>query len=46
VLAAQLALGKEPLEAAREAQRIAAEAVRDGLRGIGAGIGPVNVLGI
>jgi hydroxymethylpyrimidine/phosphomethylpyrimidine kinase len=46
VLAAQLALGKEPLEAARVAQRIAAEAVRDGLRGIGAGPGPVNVLGI
>jgi hydroxymethylpyrimidine/phosphomethylpyrimidine kinase len=46
VLAAQLALGNEPLEAAREAQRIAAEAVRDGLRGIGAGAGPVNVLGI
>jgi hydroxymethylpyrimidine/phosphomethylpyrimidine kinase len=45
-LAAQLALGKEPLEAARAAQRIAAEAVRDGLRGIGAGAGPVNVLGI
>jgi hydroxymethylpyrimidine/phosphomethylpyrimidine kinase len=45
-LAAQLALGKEPLEAARVAQRIAAEAVRDGLRGIGAGSGPVNVLGI
>jgi hydroxymethylpyrimidine/phosphomethylpyrimidine kinase len=46
VLAAQLALGNEPLEAARKAQRIAAEAVRDGLRGIGAGSGPVNVLGI
>jgi hydroxymethylpyrimidine/phosphomethylpyrimidine kinase len=45
-LAAQLALGKDPLEAARVAQRIAAEAVRDGLRGIGAGSGPVNVLGI
>jgi hydroxymethylpyrimidine/phosphomethylpyrimidine kinase len=45
-LAAQLALGKAPLEAARAAQRIAAEAVRDGLRGIGAGAGPVNVLGI
>jgi hydroxymethylpyrimidine/phosphomethylpyrimidine kinase len=45
-LAAQLALGTDPLEAARVAQRIAAEAVRDGLRGIGAGSGPVNVLGI
>jgi hydroxymethylpyrimidine/phosphomethylpyrimidine kinase len=45
-LAAQLALGRDPLEAARVAQRIAAEAVRDGLRGVGAGSGPVNVLGI
>jgi hydroxymethylpyrimidine/phosphomethylpyrimidine kinase len=45
-LAAQLALGLEPLEAAREAKRIASEAVRDGLREIGAGSGPVNVLGI
>jgi hydroxymethylpyrimidine/phosphomethylpyrimidine kinase len=44
VLAAQLALGREPLEAAREAKRIAAEAVRDGLRGLGGGAGPVNVL--
>jgi hydroxymethylpyrimidine/phosphomethylpyrimidine kinase len=46
VLAAQLALGVEPLEAAREAKRIASEAVRDGLPEIGAGTGPVNVLGI
>jgi hydroxymethylpyrimidine/phosphomethylpyrimidine kinase len=45
-LAAQLALGLEPLEAAREAKRIASEAVRDGLREIGAGSGPVNVLRI
>jgi hydroxymethylpyrimidine/phosphomethylpyrimidine kinase len=45
-LAAQLALGLEPLEAAREAKRIASEAVRDGLRDLGAGSGPVNVLGI
>jgi hydroxymethylpyrimidine/phosphomethylpyrimidine kinase len=44
VLAAHLALGREPLEAAREAKRIAAEAVRDGLRGLGGGAGPVNVL--
>jgi hydroxymethylpyrimidine/phosphomethylpyrimidine kinase len=43
-LAANLALGREPLEAAREAKRIAAEAVRDGLRGLGAGAGPVDVL--
>jgi hydroxymethylpyrimidine/phosphomethylpyrimidine kinase len=43
-LAANLALGREPLEAAREAKRIAAEAVRDGLRGLGRGAGPVDVL--
>jgi hydroxymethylpyrimidine/phosphomethylpyrimidine kinase len=45
-LAAQLALGLEPLEAAQEAKRIATEAVRDGLRGLGAGAGPVDVLGV
>jgi hydroxymethylpyrimidine/phosphomethylpyrimidine kinase len=45
-LAAQLALGADPLEAARRAKQVASEAVRDGLRGIGAGPGPVNVLGI
>src|SRR4051794_13423264 len=44
-LAAHLALGYSPLEAARQAKRIASEAVRDGLREIGAGAGPVNVLG-
>jgi hydroxymethylpyrimidine/phosphomethylpyrimidine kinase len=43
-LAAHLALGFEPLEAARLAKRIAAEAVRDGLRGLGHGAGPVDVL--
>ena len=35
-----------PLEAARAARAIAAEAVRDGLREIGAGPGPVDVLGL
>jgi hydroxymethylpyrimidine/phosphomethylpyrimidine kinase len=45
-LAAHLALGSEPLEAATEARAIAAEAVRDGLRGIGSGAGPVDVLGV
>jgi hydroxymethylpyrimidine/phosphomethylpyrimidine kinase len=45
-LAAQLAHGVEPLEAARNAKRIAAEAVRNGLREIGAGAGPVDVLGV
>ena len=43
-LAAHLALGHEPLEAAREAKRIAAEAVRHGLRGLGTGAGPVDAL--
>jgi hydroxymethylpyrimidine/phosphomethylpyrimidine kinase len=42
-LAAHLALGRPPLEAARAAKRIAAEAVRDGIRGLGAGAGPVDV---
>jgi hydroxymethylpyrimidine/phosphomethylpyrimidine kinase len=45
-LAAHLALGHTPLEAAREARRIAGEAVRDGLRGLGAGAGPVDVLSL
>jgi hydroxymethylpyrimidine/phosphomethylpyrimidine kinase len=45
-LAARLALGDDPLEAARAARAIAAEAVRDGLRGLGRGPGPVNVLGL
>ena len=44
-LAAHLALGYSPLEAAQQAKRIASEAVRDGLREIGRGAGPVNVLG-
>src|SRR5205807_1582614 len=43
-LAARLALGDDPLDAAREARRVAGEAVRDGLRGLGAGAGPVDVL--
>jgi hydroxymethylpyrimidine/phosphomethylpyrimidine kinase len=46
VLAARLALGDEPLVAAREAKRRAAEAVRDGLVAIGAGPGPVDVIGM
>ncbi|HWE08551.1 MAG TPA: bifunctional hydroxymethylpyrimidine kinase/phosphomethylpyrimidine kinase [Solirubrobacteraceae bacterium] len=44
VLAARLAWGDSPLEAARVAKRRASEAVRDGLAGVGAGPGPVNVL--
>jgi hydroxymethylpyrimidine/phosphomethylpyrimidine kinase len=46
VLAAQLALGRTPLEAARTARAYAGRAVRDGLREIGRGAGPVDVLGI
>jgi hydroxymethylpyrimidine/phosphomethylpyrimidine kinase len=46
VLAARLAWGDSPLEAARTARRRAGEAVRDGLRGVGAGAGPVNILGV
>lgn len=46
VLAAHLALGHLPLEAARAAKAIASAAVRDGLRGLGQGAGPVDVLGI
>ena len=42
-LAAQLALGRTPLEAARAAREVAGAAVRDGLRGLGAGAGPVDV---
>jgi hydroxymethylpyrimidine/phosphomethylpyrimidine kinase len=45
VLAARLAWGDSPLEAARVAKRMASEAVRDGLREVGTGAGPVNVLG-
>jgi hydroxymethylpyrimidine/phosphomethylpyrimidine kinase len=45
-LAAHLALGLDPLDAAREAKRVASESVRDGLRGLGAGAGPVDALGI
>jgi hydroxymethylpyrimidine/phosphomethylpyrimidine kinase len=45
-LAARLALGDPPLTAARVARRVAARAVRDGLRDIGAGAGPVDVLGV
>jgi hydroxymethylpyrimidine/phosphomethylpyrimidine kinase len=46
VLAARLAWGDSPLQAARTAKRRASEAVRDGLVDIGAGTGPVDVLGV
>jgi len=45
-LAAFLARGEEPLEAARRAREIASAAVGAGFRDIGAGVGPVNVLGL
>jgi hydroxymethylpyrimidine/phosphomethylpyrimidine kinase len=45
-LAARLAFGDNPLDAARAAKRIASEAVRDGLRGLGSGAGPVDALGV
>jgi len=45
-LAALLARGLEPVAAARGARVLAGAAVRDGLRGIGAGSGPVDVLGL
>ncbi len=46
LLAAQLALGATPLQAARVARALTAEAVRDGLRDVGVGAGPVDVLGL
>ncbi len=45
-LAAFLALGESPLEAARRARDVAAAAVGAGLRQIGAGPGPVDALGV
>ncbi len=45
-LAAGLALGESPLEAARRARELAAAAVEAGLTGIGAGSGPVDALGV
>jgi hydroxymethylpyrimidine/phosphomethylpyrimidine kinase len=46
VLAARLALGDTPLQAARSARALAGEAVASGLRDVGAGPGPVDVLGL
>jgi hydroxymethylpyrimidine/phosphomethylpyrimidine kinase len=45
-LAAHLALGLEPLEAARAAKRVAEQAVRDGIRDLGEGPGPVDVFAL
>ncbi|HEY3434566.1 MAG TPA: PfkB family carbohydrate kinase, partial [Solirubrobacterales bacterium] len=44
-LAAYLARGEKPLEAARKAREIASAAVGGGLREIGSGPGPVDVFG-
>jgi hydroxymethylpyrimidine/phosphomethylpyrimidine kinase len=46
VLAAQLALGATPLEAARRARELAGIAIAQGLADVGAGSGPVDVLGL
>jgi hydroxymethylpyrimidine/phosphomethylpyrimidine kinase len=45
-LAARLALGDDPLDAARAAKAVASAAVAGGLRGIGSGAGPVDVFGL
>jgi hydroxymethylpyrimidine/phosphomethylpyrimidine kinase len=45
-LAAFLALGWKPLAAAVGARELTSEAVRDGLRGLGAGAGPVDVFAL
>ncbi|HEX5225961.1 MAG TPA: bifunctional hydroxymethylpyrimidine kinase/phosphomethylpyrimidine kinase [Solirubrobacteraceae bacterium] len=45
-LAAQLALGASVPEAARAARALASSAIRDGLREIGAGAGPVDAIGL
>jgi hydroxymethylpyrimidine/phosphomethylpyrimidine kinase len=45
-LAVGLARGLDALEAARLAKEVASRAVGDGLRGLGAGAGPVDVFGL
>jgi hydroxymethylpyrimidine/phosphomethylpyrimidine kinase len=45
-LATFLAHGLEPLDAARRAKGVAAEAIGNGLREVGAGAGPVDVLNV
>jgi hydroxymethylpyrimidine/phosphomethylpyrimidine kinase len=46
VLAAQLALGRAPLQAAFAARAITGAAVAEGLRDVGEGPGPVDVIGL
>lgn len=45
-LAAHLALGYPPLQAAQRAKAIAAQAVKEGLCSVGQGAGPVDVFGL
>jgi hydroxymethylpyrimidine/phosphomethylpyrimidine kinase len=45
-LAAYLAHGDKPLEAARKAKELASRAVSQGLRDVGHGAGPVDVIGL
>jgi hydroxymethylpyrimidine/phosphomethylpyrimidine kinase len=45
-LAAYLARGEEPLEAAKRAKELASRAVEQGLRDIGRGAGPVDAIGL
>ena len=45
-LAAHLAHGLDPLDAARRAKRLAARAVSQGLRDVGRGAGPVDAIGL
>jgi hydroxymethylpyrimidine/phosphomethylpyrimidine kinase len=44
LIAAQLALGRSPLQAARVARELTGEAIANGLRDLGGGAGPVDVL--
>jgi hydroxymethylpyrimidine/phosphomethylpyrimidine kinase len=44
LMAAQLALGRSPLQAARAARALTGAAVAHGLRDVGSGAGPVDVL--
>ncbi len=46
VLAAQLALGRDPLQAAFVARALTGEAVARGLRDVGQGPGPVDAIGL
>lgn len=46
VLAAQLAIGRAPLQAAYAARAITGAAVAEGLRDVGEGPGPVDVIGL